>query len=80
MRVATGPSLVLFRGLLRLLARELGPREVAILLVALGVYLAIGALWPEGATGAALITAGGLAFRVTTARKGRSSSSEDSLP
>jgi hypothetical protein len=45
---------------LQLLAGEIGPRELAILMVGAGVYLALREVWPEGAAGAALITSGGL--------------------
>jgi hypothetical protein len=43
----------------RALARELGPRELAILLLAGGSFLVVQCLWCEtGAAGAALIVAG----------------------
>lgn len=48
----------------RAAGKEIGPREHAILAVALGVYLTVRPLWPAGALGAALVVGGGIQLGV----------------
>jgi hypothetical protein len=43
---------------------EIGPLEMSIIAVAVGVYLLVAALWPKGALGAGLFVAGGIQLGV----------------
>lgn len=49
---------------LRAAGREIGPREHAILAVAVGVYLSVRPLWSAGALGSALVVGGALQLGV----------------
>lgn len=49
---------------LRAAGREIGPREHAILAVAVGAYILVRALWPDGALGVALVVGGGIQLGV----------------
>lgn len=51
--------------------REIGPREHAILAVAVGVYLGVQAFWPDGALGAALVVGGGIQLGVILWTQGK---------
>jgi hypothetical protein len=49
---------------LRVIGREVGPREHAILAVAMGAFILTRALWPAGALGVGLVVGGGIQLGV----------------
>jgi hypothetical protein len=52
----------------RAVGKKLGPLEVATLLIAVGTYLVVGALWPPGAAGSAFLVSGAIALGIALLR------------